>query len=53
MWRTETAKLILYPTPPSDGEDCIPGDYHGELYELETDPSGRVNRYRELTYEDI
>jgi len=45
MWRTESAKLILYPTPPSDGEEANWEECHGDLYDLIVDPRERNNLY--------
>jgi hypothetical protein len=50
MWRTESAKLILYPTPPSDGQEPNWEECHGELYDLEKDPGERVNLYDNPDY---
>jgi len=50
MWRTASAKLILYPTPSSDGGDTNSQEYHGELYDLESDPGERVNLYDSPDY---
>jgi arylsulfatase A-like enzyme len=45
MWRTNSAKLILYPAPPKQGREADWQDCRGELYDLESDPSELVNLY--------
>lgn len=53
MWRTRSAKLILYPTPPTDGEETSSHECHGELYDLESDPGERVNLYEDHNYAEL
>ncbi len=50
MWRTASAKLILYPAPSSNGHDECPSEHRGELYDLESDPGERVNLYGNHNY---
>jgi hypothetical protein len=53
MWRTRSAKLILYPTPPTEDHDTSTEEYHGELYDLEADPGERVNLYEDDNYNEL
>lgn len=45
MWRTATAKLILYSINTSTMGDICESEFRGELYDLESDPGERTNLY--------
>lgn len=53
MWRTETAKLILYTDASPATSPSTEQGYHGELYDLITDPNEWTNLYDDSEYTDL
>ncbi len=53
MWRTATAKLILYPVSPSNDRNTCAPQSQGELYDLESDPGERRNLYEDNNHAEL